>query len=106
MIVYNVLRRWFTEKAAAQAYRKAEGLKPSALAKVTVNSRDDLAALLNALCEPSGPAALQGVASPEVLDRAWIDPKTDISEVPTFLLKGRPEYADEVKRREQGGVFG
>ena len=45
MIVYNVARRWYAEKADAETYRKLLGLKPSATIKVTVENRGELAHL-------------------------------------------------------------
>ncbi|MER8641021.1 hypothetical protein [Mesorhizobium sp. M1252] len=54
MIVYNVKRRWFTMKNDAEAYRKAEGLPPSGTYTLRIESRDDLAALLNGLCGIDG----------------------------------------------------
>jgi hypothetical protein len=111
MIVYNVLRRWFVEKAPAETYRKAEGLKPSATAKVTVGGRDDLAALLNALCEPQDAAsAEQTVVRQEVLDRAYVAPRATLEEIPSFLLRGSDdkEHQEELRRREgsAGDIFG
>lgn len=49
MIVYNVKRRWFTMKNDAEAYRRTEGLPPSATYTLRVDTREDLADLLNTL---------------------------------------------------------
>ncbi|CAM5598833.1 hypothetical protein MAUB1S_10127 [Mycolicibacterium aubagnense] len=51
MIVYNVKRRWFTMKNDAEAYRKAEGLPPSATYKLVIEDREDLAAFLNGITD-------------------------------------------------------
>lgn len=87
MIVYNVKRRWFTMKNDAEAYRKAEGLPPSATYKLHMESRDDLAALLNGLCG-LGPE-IDG-ANPEpppvVAERNQIT-NTPPDCVPLFLLR-------------------
>ena len=92
MIAYCVKRRWFAEKAHADKYRVAEGLPPSATLKLQVVDRNDLVALLNALCSPPAPgeplplAALPATA--ELVDRAYVSPAVDIPDcVPDFLLK-------------------
>ena len=116
MIVYNVARRWYAEKADAETYRKLLGLKPSATIKVTVENRGELAHLLDALCEPvvSG-TKLYLVAQALVggkenlntlIDGAYVAPTVDdfLDYVPRFLLddagkklwderhlKGKPE---------------
>jgi hypothetical protein len=89
MIVYNVKRRWFTEKAEAEKYRVAEGLRPAATLKIEVVGRDDMAALLNALCEPALPGqSLQAPATAELVDRAYVQTGRDIPDcVPDFLLR-------------------
>ena len=92
MIVYNVGRKWFSEKLDAEKHRKTLGLKPSATLKIVVEHRDDVAALLNALCEPPPPgqplplAALP--ATPELVERAYVNPAVDdfLDYVPRFLL--------------------
>jgi hypothetical protein len=100
MIVYNVERRWFTEKDQADAYRIAQKFKPAALLKVFVETRQDLAALLNALCDPGAVEVLaiadkhglDKIKSAILVDRAYVKPKAltgkDIPDcVPTFLLR-------------------
>lgn len=99
MIVYNVRRRFFTMKDDAETYRKAEGLKPAATIRVEVDSRDDLAALLNALCEPGADpvaeANLPATDPAALVDRAFVAPSTDIPAcVPLFLL-------DPAQRRQR-----
>jgi hypothetical protein len=84
MIVYNGAREWFSEKLPASQYRVAQGLPPSALSKITVSDRNDLAALLNAL--------MWGVAKTDpqldqVAARAYVDASVEIPDcVPRFLL--------------------
>ena len=89
MIVYNVQRRWFSKWTNADTYRRAEGLRPSATLKVGVETRDELVALLEALCSPPEPdKPVVAPATPELVDRAFVAPSTDIPEcVPDFLLK-------------------
>jgi hypothetical protein len=92
MIVYNVERRWFTEKVAAEKYRVLSGLKPSATLKLDIKDRKDLASLLNALCvSPVQGFKGAGASTPEVnelIDRAYVDPDKDIPDfIPDFLLK-------------------
>lgn len=95
MIVYNIERGWFPMKNDAEAYRRKLGLKPAALATVRIESREELAAFLNALMGlkkelaadvPAG-AVLepqpQGV-QPEVIERNYIE-VPDF--VPMFLAK-------------------
>lgn len=94
MIVYNVKRRWFTMKNDAEAYRRAEKLPPSATFPLRIESRDDLAALLNGLTALADPAASKGtfqtlpVGSPEddMIQRNQItDQPPDF--VPRFLVE-------------------
>lgn len=93
MIVYNVQRQWFTMKDAAEMYRKALGLKPDATGKVEINGRDDLALLLNALCEPQKFSAKGfGPIGEAIVDRAYVDPAVD---VPLFLRKSRARLFGE-----------
>ena len=93
MIVYSVARRWFTEKAVAETYRKNLGLKPFANIKVEVSSRDDLAALLNALCEPP----MKGTVPPApatmlMVEAAYVDPHLSVPDcVPKFLVREAEE---------------
>ncbi len=86
MIVYNVKRRWFAMKGDAEKYRIQEKLPPDATAKISISDRTELAALLDALCEPpASPAegASQVAALPaRVLDDSFVDPDLDI---PKFL---------------------
>ncbi|RUU79027.1 hypothetical protein [Mesorhizobium sp. M7A.F.Ca.MR.362.00.0.0] len=73
MIVYNVQRRWFTMKNDAEAHRKALGLPPSATFTLRIGGRDDLADLLNGLCELG--AQIDGAnpnPPPEVIERNQI----------------------------------
>lgn len=88
MIVYNVARRWFAEKVPADKYRMSLSLKPAALLKVTVDGRDDLSALLNALCEPALPnQPVPAPATVELVERAYVETGKDIPDyVPRFLL--------------------
>ena len=89
MIVYNVERRWFAEKAAAEQYRVAEGLRPSATLTLRVEDRNALVSLLEALCSPPEPGKpVVAPATAELIDRAYVRPDTDIPDcVPDFLLK-------------------
>jgi hypothetical protein len=89
MIVYNVKRRWFAEKAAAEQYRVAERLRPSTTLKVSVEDRNALVSLLEALCSPPPPGqAVSPPATPELIDRAFVSGSIDIPDcVPDFLLK-------------------
>lgn len=110
MIVYNVARRWFSDKVMADTYRKALGLKPSATAKITVEGRDDLSALLNALCEPPAPgqplplAALP--ATPELVERAYVNPAVEdfLDYVPRFLLNddGKKRWDERHLKKGEG----
>lgn len=89
MIVYNVQRKWFTEKADAETLRKILGLKPSATLKLEVNGRRDLVMLLNALCEPPAPGKpVPAPATEALVERAYVPASRDIPDcVPDFLLK-------------------
>ena len=82
MIVYNVDRSFFPKKDDAEAYRRAERLSPASLHKIEVNSRDDLAALLNALCEPK-PLTMKDERPEARIDVA--DPIPDF--IPRFLRR-------------------
>jgi hypothetical protein len=91
MIVYNVLRRWFTMKEDAETYRKEQKLPVDATFKLEITGRDDLAALLNGLCEHEvaiGPRQ-------EVYDRNQIT-----NEPPDFIPKF---LVEDWKRRNNGG---
>ena len=111
MIVYNVQRRWSAKWADADTYRRAEGLPPPATLKVTVEHRNELVALLEALCSPpvppnlsqgqraahaalsAGHASIEAASVPpaipdELIDRAFVRPDTDIPAcIPDFLLR-------------------
>jgi len=50
MIVYNVERRLFALHDAANTYRRERGLKPGAITKIRIEDRDELATLLDGLC--------------------------------------------------------
>lgn len=84
MIVYNVKRKWFPMKGDAETYRKSEGLPPDATTKIDVRDRDQLAALLNGLCEPpaKGETPANFPAPEKVIDDAYVMPDKDI---PPFL---------------------
>lgn len=86
MIVYNVNRRWFAMKGDAEKYRIHEKLPPDATIKIGIEDRTQLAALLDALCEPppsSAEGPTQVATVPErVIDDAFVDPDLDI---PKFL---------------------
>lgn len=86
MIVYNVNRRWFAMKGDAETYRIHEKLPPDATIKISIEDRNQLATLLDGLCEPP-PSSAEGavpVASvtERVIDNAFVDPDLD---VPKFL---------------------
>ena len=96
MIVYNVDRRWFTMKADAEAYRKLCGLKPDATLALTIEGRDDLAALLNALCEAK---PVEHVAPAALVDRAFVPVDRSIPDcVPDFLLRSHGIDPAKVER--------
>ena len=101
MIVYNVDRAFFPMKNDADAHRRQLGLKPAALATLRIESREELAAFLNALMglrkeasaeEPEAPVAPPGAvleplpqgAEPEVIERNCVE-IPDF--VPLFLAK-------------------
>jgi len=101
VIVYNVKRRWFTMKNDAETYRKSEGLKPDALFTLRVDGRDELAWVLNQICQyepaetevppPPDPDPLP--APPDVIQRAY-PPIIAPDFVPAFLLRD-PPYAKD-----------
>jgi len=86
MIVYNVNRRWFAMKGDAEKYRIHEKLPPDATIKIGIEDRTQLAALLDALCEPPASSAegatLVATVPERVIDDAFVDPDLDI---PKFL---------------------
>jgi hypothetical protein len=108
MIVYNVARRWFTEKVPAETYRKSRGLSPSHTLKITVDNRVDLAALLNGLCTPVYEAELSFVApvTSELVEAAYVEPSHNIPDyIPLFLID--KDQRDLVAYdREQRGCIG
>lgn len=96
MIVYNVKRRWFTMKNDADTYRKAEGLKPDALATLRIDDRVELAGLLNALCGAGEVEVMQAktvLAGPslvpeDVVIRAQVSPEIEVPDfIPKFLVE-------------------
>ena len=76
MIVYQVSRRFFIDKAGAETYRKTLKLKPEATVKHSIQFREELAALLTSLSEPASAAG----STPDF--------------VPEFLKKDHPEPED------------
>jgi len=93
MIVYNVNRRWFTKQDTAESYRRSQGLKPGHTIKVGIGSREQLADLLNALCEPQADAAMSNPSNlhpqdrKDIIDRAYVEPQRAVPDfVPLFLL--------------------
>ena len=99
MIVYNVARDWFTEKADAEVARKRMGLRPAETRKVEVGHRADLAALLNALCSPPAPGKpIAPPATADIVECAYVAPNIDVPlYIPAFLLTD-PEMR---KRQEE-----
>lgn len=95
MIVYNVDRAWFTLKADAGRHRVSLKLPPKATATVRVDSREELAALLNALCSLPDwrgrkylmPTTMEHVAEPEVILRACVPEVIPPDFVPRFLIE-------------------
>lgn len=91
MIVYNVDRAWFTLKDAAERHRKALKLPPKATALARIDNREELAALLNALCgaeewlKAGPPVAL--TVEPEVIQRATVVKVLAPDFVPRFLIE-------------------
>lgn len=90
MIIYNVGRQWFSDKGRADKYRVTLGLKPASLVTVRVNGRDDMSALLNALCEASSFATAvfqpAGNAGKVVIPAVYEDVEVP-DFIPAFLLK-------------------
>lgn len=101
MIVYNVGRRWFAKKEDADAFRIANGWKPAELAKITVNDREQLAALLDALCEPPaqpvGTIAASTGLTEEIVDRAYA-PNLPDDWMPSFLLSDEHRRLREARK--------
>lgn len=91
VIVYNVDRAWFTLKADAERHRVKLKLPPKATALVRVDNREELAALLNALCGAeewlrAGPS-VKLTAGPEVIARASVAKVLAPDFVPRFLIE-------------------
>ncbi|MDV2964983.1 hypothetical protein RZ532_03285 [Nitratireductor aquimarinus] len=97
MIIYNVERSWFPMKNDAEKYRKELGLKPDALHKLTINDRDELAALLNGLVAlkreelPAGAVTEPQVAPAKVVNQ-------NIIEVPDYI----PHFLAEAQAKKEG----
>lgn len=95
MIVYNVDRAWFTLKADAEKHRVSLKLPPKATALVRVDNREELAALLNALCGaeewlragPSVKLTAEPQAFAEVIVRASVAKVLAPDFVPRFLIE-------------------
>lgn len=93
MIVYNVAREWFTMQADCDKRRKALGLKPADMGKVVVNNREELCAVLNALCgmgtieaqEAKTILAGNGLIAPAIVARASIAFDPNDPAAPLFL---------------------
>ena len=104
MIVYNVARRWFTEKVPAETYRKSRGLSPAHTLKIEVVGRADLAALLNGLCTPvfeSEP--IVPPATPALVEAAYVEPSHNIPDyIPLFLLDASQVAAVRADREARG----
>ena len=103
MIVYNVNRQWFTHKDQADAYRKAQGIRPSNATpfKVTIETREELATLLNALCEPT-PETVKAMGT-LLVDRAYVEPQRAVPDyVPLFLIDKDQREAIKADREARG----
>jgi len=95
VICYNVARRFFPMKAEADRYRVDQKLRPSALTRLDVRTREDLADILNSVAaeerpdlsaftpEPAKeePPILAAIAKAEGLQHH--DP--DDADIPAFL---------------------
>lgn len=105
-IIYNVGRQFFAMKAEAEVARKLAGLKPDALLTLTVEGRDAICALLNALCSPPA-AGKEPVGVPAVLiERAYVAPAVGVPDfIPRFLLDdaGRAAWDARQAARFNGG---
>ncbi|MER8510929.1 hypothetical protein NKH91_29620 [Mesorhizobium sp. M0894] len=94
MIVYNVSRAWFTMKNDAEAHRKRLGLPPATTATIRIDSREELAGLLNSLmglgeievAEAKTMVAGPALVPPEVVKRNQIT-NTPPDCVPAFLVR-------------------
>jgi hypothetical protein len=99
MIVYRVQRGWYQFQVAADKARIAAGLKPGAVQKVEVKDRDDLCALLNALCHPSVKTTPQAPATVALVEEAFVDPHLDIdATIPRFLLREHHEREERMAK--------
>ena len=74
------------DEGEAEKYRIREKLPPDSTIKIGIEDRTQLAALLDALCEPppsSAEGAVPAASVPErVIDNAFVDPDF---EIPKFL---------------------
>lgn len=85
MIVHNYGRSFFAHKADAEKARVAAGGKPGSTLTIEINGRDDLAALLNALCEAK---PVEMIAPPALVDRAYVPVENSVPDcIPDFLLR-------------------
>lgn len=93
MIVYNVGREWFTQKKEAETARRStrSRLRPQGapLNELRVETREELAALLNAIC---GGAAGQETtfkgatnSTPVILPAYVNDPSYTSGETPAYI---------------------
>ena len=80
MIVYNVERGWFPMKNDAEAHRRSLKLPVDALATIRIDSREELAAFLNALM---GLKADEPLPEPAVVERKVVE--RNYVEVPDFV---------------------
>ncbi len=91
MIVYNVKARFFALQSDANDYRKHEGLKPSAIEKITITDREQLAGFLDGLFRwakgaPAGAGSLQGPTAKTVQISSHVpDPDNAPDWVPEFI---------------------
>ncbi|TGQ26588.1 hypothetical protein, partial [Mesorhizobium sp. M00.F.Ca.ET.216.01.1.1] len=74
MIVYNTDRAFFPMKNDADAYRRQLGLKPAALATIRIESREELAAFLNALMGLRKEASAEQPEAPVAPPGAVLEP--------------------------------
>jgi hypothetical protein len=107
MIVYNVGRQWFGLKRDAEACRRFLRLPPAATLTITVRDRDDLADLLNALCEPAvlpdTPTVVNSVDLAPLVDRAFVEPQRNVPDyVPLFLIDPAQRVAVKADREARG----
>ncbi len=89
MIVYNVERRWFPMKNDAESYRRSLKLPPDATFKLQIETREELAAFLEGLCNVARPGAVSvatGIPE-EVVERNRLPDDYPPSYVPQFLVR-------------------